>query len=83
MVNGNYEHWKTTQAEFRGFMKASVQSIDNRLDKIDKVNIKQDIKISNVEKDVGTMKGQATLFGAMAGTIIGVIIWVINKFKGG
>ena len=87
MVNGDYEHWKTTQAEFRGFMKASIQSIDKTLDKMDKKNESQDIAISKLDKDVGTIKGQAALWGAAAGTIItaiiAVIMWIINKFRGG
>lgn len=83
MVNGEYEHWKTTQAEFRGFMKASINNIEKTLVNINQKNESQDVAIAKIDKSVGTIKGQAAILGTVAGAFITVIGWLINKFRGG
>lgn len=81
-MNGGTEPWKVTQAEFRGYMKANVESIHKKLDAVDKKNETQDTNISKNTNNISNIKGQATMLGLIAGTVVTFVAWLISKIGG-
>ncbi len=75
MVNGDkdYQNWKVSQAEFRGFMKAKVEDICNKLDVVSKHNGEQDTRINSMEKSLIAVKIKGGIFGTIGGLIGGFV----------
>lgn len=79
MTNGDYEKWKTNQAEFYGYSKAQFENIHSKLDDIKETNAGQSEKIDSLEKSRDRMKGGIT----MLTVLWAIFTFIITKFKGG
>ena len=75
MPNGDrdYQDWKVSSAEFRGFMKAKLEDIEQKLDKSTVRNDNQDEKIGKIENRTTATEVKGGIFGFLGGIIGGFI----------
>ena len=73
MVNGNNGSWKVSQAKFQGYMKASMENTEKRLDKIE---IKLDANSNIIER----LKIKMGIIAGIAGIIFATAWHYIRRF---
>ena len=81
MADGN-NGWKTTQDEFRGYMKRATEDIMVALDRMEGKLEDHDERIDEVEEDVTRIKTITGVVAAFFGIIGGTIISWIFKLWG-
>ena len=75
MVNGDkdYQEWKTTSAEFQGYMKATMESLHKKMDANDIKNDNQDKRINAVENRLTATEIKSGVFGTLGGIVSGIL----------
>ena len=75
MPNGNkdYQDWKVSSAEFRGFMKAKLEDIECKLDICTERNNKQDITIGKLENRATATEVKGGIWGFLGGVAGGFL----------
>ncbi len=79
----NVQKWVVSSAEFRGFVKAKLENQEVVNIEIKTMNANQNKRINKVETDVSNIKGQAGVVGGVIALTVTVVMWIINKFRGG
>ena len=82
MPNGNkdYEEWKVSSAEFRGFMKANITSIKEHIEKLDEKTESNSKRIGKLDNRMTATEIKGGIFGSVGGIIGGLLS---GFFKGG
>ena len=75
MPNGNkdYQDWKVSSAEFRGFIKAKLEDIEGKLDICTARNDKQDITIGKLENRATATEVKGGIWGFLGGVAGGFL----------
>ena len=73
MPNGNkdYQEWKVSNAEFRGFMKAKLEDISKSIDVLGKETKVQDNRLNKVENRATAVEVKGGFFGFLGGLVGG------------
>lgn len=69
--------WRVSDAEFKGYVKAKLDDISDKLEKDEERLGEHDTKIGKLENDMTGMKVTSGLFGTLggfAGGLLGVIL---------
>jgi hypothetical protein len=77
----NTVEWKVSQAEFKGYMKSKIESIDEKLDTICRNDLNQDLRINKVENRLVATEIKGSLFGAIGGIAGGFLAGVLRLFR--
>lgn len=77
-MNKNYDDWKATSAEFRGYMKSNMEAVHATLREIKEQNVTQNNRIDSLETSRDRMKGGVTLLSVLWL----VLTFIISKFWG-
>jgi hypothetical protein len=75
MPNGDsdYQQWKTSSAEFRGFIKAKLEDIETKLDKSIVICDRHAGRINKLENRMTATEIKGGVFGVIGGIIGGFI----------
>ena len=79
----DYMKWKTSQAEFMGFVKAKLENIESNLVETAKINAAQQEQISEVKNRLTSIETRSAtiggVFGALAGVLAAVVGWLFGR----
>jgi len=70
------KRWDITAAEFRGFVKAKLESVDKKLDNMDNMNKDQNVRLNKVENRLTATEIKNGFFGFLGGIIGGFLAWI-------
>lgn len=74
--------WRTTQDEFRGYVKRALEDIKSTQDEIKDALIDHDERISNNENEVTKIKSVAGVVAGFFGIVGGTIVsWVLKLWQ--
>ncbi len=71
MSNGDCQEWKVSNAEFRGFMKATLENIEKSIDSLCRDTKEQDIRLNKVENRLTATEVKGGVFGFLGGIVGG------------
>lgn len=77
-MEGKTEPWRITDAEFKGFVKASLNSINSQLKEKNKKDQDQDEKIVEIDKRLVKTEVRSTVWGSIAAVAISIASWFIR-----
>jgi len=78
--------WRTTNDEFRGYVRAKLEYIADEINKLCKDSIKTDLRLDVIEKnEAGRMavnKKMAAIFGTCVAVVSAVLSVIVNLVWG-
>jgi len=79
-MNGNSEaeKWIVSSAEFRGFMKASLEGINKSIQELCNETKIQDVRLNKVENRLTATEAKGGFFGFLGGIAGGFLAWFIR-----
>jgi len=79
-MNGNSEaeKWIVPSAEFRGYMKASLEGIQKSIKELGSETKVQDVRLNKVENRLTATEVKGGIFGFLGGLIGGFFAWFVK-----
>jgi hypothetical protein len=81
MANEEFNEWRVSAAEFRGYMKSKIENIEEKLDSCARSDELQDIKIGKIENRLTATEIKGSIFGALGGIAGGFFAGLIRMFR--